>query len=128
MFTTVSSRGICLFLLLTAACSGVQTRPIPSSATLSAAELRGAGASNVYDAINLLRPQYFTSRGATSFINEPTRPIVVIVHRMILGGVDQLRNIDPREVRTVRRLNAAEVYYLTGQSAPSGGIEIVMGH
>jgi hypothetical protein len=114
-------------LVAVAACTSVQTRPAPSSATLSAAELRSAGASNVYDAINRLRPHYFMSRGATSFLNEPARPIVVIVHRMIVGGVEQLRNIDPREVRAVRRLNAAQVYQLTGHSAPSGGVEIVMG-
>jgi len=130
--STVSFRATrvfcCSLAVVVASCSAgtasVATAPQPTR--IDAAELRRASASNVYDAINQLRPAFFATRGGTSFLNEPPTPIVVIVDRVIRGGIAELRNFSPLAVRLVRRLNAAEVYQLTGQSAPSGGIELVL--
>jgi hypothetical protein len=92
---------------------------------IEATELRASGASNVYDAVSRLRPSFFATRGGTSFLNEPADKLVVIVGQTVEGGVAVLRDIDPRIVRTVRKLSASDVYQLTGRSAPDGGIQIL---
>ena len=94
---------------------------------ISAAELQATGASNAYDAILQIRPAFFASRGGTSFINEPPDAIVVIVDRRATGGVSELRNLSTAIIKSIKRLSAAEVFNLTGRSAPAGGIEVVMG-
>ena len=94
---------------------------------ISAEGLRGTNASNVYDAISRLRPAFFATRGSTSILAEPPEPIVVILNRSILGGVSELRNLESVNVRSVRRLTAAEVFSMTGHSASSGGIEVLIG-
>jgi hypothetical protein len=94
---------------------------------ISAEELRGSDASNVYDAIVRLRPAFFATRGSTSILAEPSEPIVVIINRSIRGGVNELRDIEASNVRSIRRLTAAEVFSITGRSAPSGGIEVLVG-
>jgi len=90
-------------------------------------ELDRANTSDLFDAIATLRPSYFSTRGSTSFRNEPDAPIVVILNGRIRGGVAELRGIAVALTRSVRRLSAAEVYQMTGLSAPSGGIEVVLG-
>ncbi|HEY9225583.1 MAG TPA: hypothetical protein VIP11_02975 [Gemmatimonadaceae bacterium] len=115
---------------MTAACVTTASRPETSATPMGmidGAELRASGAPNVYEAINRLRPAFFTTRGGTSFINEPAVPIVVVVNRLVSGGVEQLRDLDARVVRSVRRITAAEVFMITGRSAPAGGVEVVLG-
>jgi len=63
----------------------------------------------------------------TSFLNQPPQEIVVVVNRTIVGGINELHGISPSAVRSVRRLSAADVFHITGRSAPSGGIELVFG-
>ncbi len=94
---------------------------------ISAAELRGTAARNVYDAIQQLRPSFFATRGATSFLAEPASPIVVIVNQTVAGGLSELEHMQASGIRSIRRLNAAEVFNLTGRSAPAGGIEVLFG-
>jgi hypothetical protein len=94
---------------------------------INAAELRATGASNAYDAILQIRPAFFATRGGTSFINEPPDAIVVIVDRRATGGVSELRNLSTAIIKSIKRLSAAEVFNMTGRSAPAGGIEVVMG-
>jgi hypothetical protein len=103
------------------------TRPSRSATgVITGDEIRSTGASNLYDAISLARPTFFASRGATSVLNEPA-PFVVVMNRMVHGGVEQLRSLDARIVRSVRRLSAADVYQITGKASSSGGVEVMLG-
>jgi hypothetical protein len=104
-----------------------QRSPLVRPTVISAEELRGTDATNLYDAIVRLRPAFFATRGPTSILAEPSDPIVVIVNRSIRGGVRELRDIESSNVRSIRRLTAAEVFSITGRSAPSGGIEVLLG-
>jgi hypothetical protein len=120
-----------LVVTLLAFVSACAFTPTPNGATpatgpITAEELRSTGASNLYDAITLVRPTFFASRGATSILNEPM-PFVVVVNRMVRGGVEQLRSLDARVVRSVRRLSAADVYQITGKASSSGGVEVLLG-
>ena len=108
-----------------AASTRLRSAPVRPT-VISAEELRDTDASNVYDAIVRLRPAFFATRGSTSILAEPSEPIVVIVNRAIRGGVNELRDIESSNVRSIRRLTAAEVFSITGRSAPSGGIEVLV--
>jgi hypothetical protein len=97
----------------------------PTSSVITRDELQGTGAANVYEAIRRIRPAYFDSRGPSSIYNDPGGPIVVIANRHVIGGVDELREMDTAGLVCVRRLPAAEVSLLTGTAARSDGIELV---
>lgn len=116
-------------VFVVAACASAthQQRPPLAPNLITATELRATGTSNLYDAISQTRPAFFATRGGTSFLAEPANAIVVIVNRSVEGGLAELRRIDARLVRSVRRLSAPEVFQLTGKSAPSGGIEVLFG-
>lgn len=101
--------------------------PMPSPSLITAAEVRRTTASNLYDAIVQVRPDFFTSRGRTSLINEPENAMLVIVHRHAMGGLSELRNISVALTISVKRLSASDVYQITGLSAPAGGVEVVLG-
>ena len=98
-----------------------------TSSTITAAEIQRASASNLYDAILQLRPAYFASRGLTSLNNEPEHAIVIIIDGHVIGGISELRNIATAITKSVKRLSGADVYQMTGISAPAGGIEVVLG-
>jgi hypothetical protein len=126
------NRRVVLFATLaSSACALPPARPTtvaaaPSPTFITSEELRATGRSNLYDAITLARPTFFATRGATSILIEPAS-MVVIENRMIRGGVEQLRDVDARIVRSVRRLSAADVYQITGKATSSGGIEVLLG-
>jgi hypothetical protein len=98
-----------------------------NSSPIGTEELQAATASNLYDAINQVRPAFFTSRNHISLLNEPDDEILVIVDRHVLGGVSELREIATKITKSVKRLSAAEVFQMTGHAAPSGGVEVVLG-
>lgn len=105
----------------------VATATSSASSTITAAEIQRTTGSNLYDAIVQLRPRFFAVRGMTSLNNEPEHAIVVIVDGKVVGGVSELRGIAVAITKSVRRLSAADVYQMTGLSAPAGGIEVVLG-
>ena len=116
------------FSLLTACVASAPRQPTTRPTVISAAELRKTDATNVYDAIQRLRPAFFTTRGGTSFLAEPAEPILVILNQMVVtGGLAELQHIESASVRSIRRLSAAEVFNMTGRSAPAGGIEVLFG-
>ena len=122
------SVGLFALLFVGSACTATSRGVAPRTPSfVGASELQASGASNLYDAIARTRPAFFATRGATSILAEPSEGIVVIINRSVQGGLSELRMIDARIVRSIRRLNAAEVYSITGRSAPAGGIEVVLG-
>lgn len=121
-------------LLLTAAIGCVATStvrpeaaPMPLSSTITATEIQHTSASNLYDAILQLRAGFFMQRGSTSLLNEPDNALLVIIDRRAIGGLIELRHVPAALTGSVKRLTAAEVFYLTGLSAPSGGVEVALG-
>jgi hypothetical protein len=131
----MSQRRTVVFVMLSSlliACASSPTRDgvarlsSPSPNLITADELRATGLTDLYDAIAKARPAFFATRGTTSILNEPTA-FVVIMNRAVNGGLDQLRGLDARVVRSVRRLSASDVYQITGKAASSGGVEVVMG-
>lgn len=103
------------------------TSPSSNSSVITAAELQRASASDLYDAIVLVRPSFFAARGPASLLNEAAEPIVVIIDGQVIGGTSALHGVPTALTRSLRRLTAAEVFQRTGVTAPSGGIEVTLG-
>lgn len=95
------------------------------SSVITAAELQRTRASNLYDAVRRVRPGLFASRGPSSIYVGPPEAIVVIVNRHVIGGLDELRDMDATHLSCIRRLTAADVSALTGTFGSTVGIELV---
>ncbi len=86
------------------------------------AELLATKATNVYDALQQIRPDFFRSRGVSSIrLATPDLPAVYL-DRNALEGLESLRNIDVNLVQEVRRLTPSEATVRLGRDFPGGVI------
>lgn len=84
--------------------SGDGTQPQRSTSNvLSADELQSAGARNLYEAIERLRPRWLQVRGMRSFNTETD--IVVYQERTYLGTTEELRRMGTEGIYEVRYLD-----------------------
>ncbi|HEX9693276.1 MAG TPA: hypothetical protein VGA22_14375 [Gemmatimonadales bacterium] len=86
--------------------AGASGVPRSFSNVLTRAELDEAGARNLYDAIQRLRPRWLEVRGGIRSINVETE-IVVFQEQMYLGDVDELRRMGVDGVWEVRYLDGS---------------------
>ena len=75
-------------------------------------ELEATNATNLYDAISILRPGMLIGRG-------PRDKIVVVSNGMVLGGIDQLTTFTASGIKAVHRMSAADATFLYGSRIPS---------
>ncbi len=86
------------------------------------AELLATKATNLYDALQQIRPDYFRARGVSSIrLATPDLPAVYL-DRNALEGLESLRNIDVNLVQEVRRLTPSEATVRLGRDFPGGVI------
>ncbi|HJQ21635.1 MAG TPA: hypothetical protein VJ867_14905 [Gemmatimonadaceae bacterium] len=111
--------------LIACASSGTTAGAAPrrSSMTITGDEMVAAGVSNVYDAIQRLRPQWLTSsrmRGAGT-----SDELQVYIDMNRYGALESLRQLPIGGIAEARYLNAAEATnrYGTGHS---GGVILIM--
>ncbi len=109
--------------LLLACAPGATTGGAPVShnrAVVTPAELVATKATNLYDALKQIRPEFFTPRGVSSIrLATPDLP-TVYVDRNLLGDLESLRTIDVGIVREVRRLTPSEASIRVGRDFPGG--------
>ena len=92
---------------------------------VTAAELASTKATNLYDALHQLRPEYFTARGVSSIrLGTPDLPTVYL-DRTQLGDLESLRNIDIAIVKEVRRLTPREATIRLGTDSPGGALLVI---
>ena len=91
-------------------------------------ELLATRATNLYDALHQVRPEFFTARGVSSIrLSTPDLPMVYL-DRNRLGslndsdGQDGLRGIDINIVREVRHLTPRESAIILGTDSPGGAL------
>jgi hypothetical protein len=95
-----------------------------SRSLLTQAQLATTSTSNLYEAIEKLRPDWLTSRGPTSVTNaEPTVPSVYMNGTM-LGKVEYLRGMQVLDVTEVRYWDAGQASARFGMGHPRGVIEL----
>jgi hypothetical protein len=125
-----SGRSVALLLLsagLLAGCASARGHaPMAQSRSrLSRAELAATNASNLYDAIAKLRPEWLTSRGPTSVTNTSPTLADVYMNGTMLGGIDYLRQVSVLEVSEVRFWEAGAASARFGLGHPRGVIELI---
>lgn len=119
--------GLAAALMSPLGCAGVKAGANSSTAATTATviqrnELIAREFTNMFDAIQALRGNWLRPRGSDS-INNPST-IQVYLDNQRLGGVEQLRAINPRTVAQVRRFDGIEATSRWGMDHGAGVIMI----
>ena len=88
-------------------------------------EMIRVNASTVYEAVQKLKPGWFTSRGPTSVTDPSPTMVSVFMNGNEVGNVTYLRGLRPDDVEEVRRYDAGEAGVRFGMGHPRGVIEVV---
>ena len=89
--------------------------------TLVTADLEASQATNLYDIIRTMRPDWLTPRGGSS-----GDPVAVYLDHNRLGGVDVLRTMSVAGVAQIRYLDAAAAHGRFGMDHRGGAIVVMM--
>ena len=79
----------------------------PSRNQLTRDQLAAANTTNLYDAINKVRPEWLSSRGPTSVTNSTPTSVDVFMNGSMLGKAESLKDIGVLDVSEVRYWDAA---------------------
>jgi hypothetical protein len=103
-----------------------RTAPRSDPNLITAEEIAAANASNLFDAVNQLRPDWM-GRGAPTALRGPSVQggIVVYVDRVREGGTEALRSIPLGLVESVRFLSASQAQGEFGLDNLQGAIQVV---
>lgn len=102
------------------------TQPANTSSrnTLTQQQLSATNANSLYDAIEKLRPEWLTSRGATSVTNAAPTLASVYMNGTMLGKTDYLRDMRVLDVTEVRYWDAGQASARFGMGHPRGVVEL----
>ena len=92
---------------------------------ITAEELATANASNLYDAIRQLRPQWLQGGAPTTFRSASEYPILVYMDRIRFGEPTMLRSVPVTLPLSVRWLSASEAQAEFGVGNLQGAIQVV---
>jgi len=93
---------------------------------ITSEELQGVSASNLFDAIRALRPQWMSSRSPTTLRPQAEGNIVVYMDRVRYGELEMLRQIPLGDVESVRYYSPSEAEGQFGLGHLQGAIQIVI--
>jgi hypothetical protein len=100
------ARRAVLLAMLAVGCASAASRSGQSANLLTREEVMAANVSNLYDAVQRLRPRWLNVRGARS-LSQLSTEIVVYQDLTHLGGVDVLRQLSPEMISRLRYLDGA---------------------
>jgi hypothetical protein len=80
----------------------------PSRDLITQEELQNVGTTNLYEAVQRLRPQWISGANRTSAISGGGTEVVVYQGATNLGGLDALRQIAPGYVASLRWLDGSQ--------------------
>ena len=127
-----SRRVLATAMVALAACAsggGTSTaRQNPS--VISTEEIAASSASNAYEVIQRLRPNFLRTRGAVHGTPGAANAVemvdlVVYLNENRLGGSDQLRQVSTTDIREIRYFNSSEATTKWGTGHSAGAIQIV---
>lgn len=84
------------------------------SGPITAEELQESGASNLYDAVQRLRPRWLRSRGDRSMTGSVPTELRVFFNGSHLGRVEELQRMYPDGISRIEYLGASEADVLPG--------------
>jgi hypothetical protein len=116
-----------MMVLATACTSAAMTRPSSRSRdVLAADEIEHSNVGTLHEAIQLLRPHFFFSRGRTSLRAASNQVPVVLINSVPQPSLESLRAIAARDVQYVRFLSAPDATTRFGTGYMAGAIEVVL--
>lgn len=118
------------FLLLVAtialACAPASGRgPVRNQNYIAGEELAATNYSNLYDAIQALRPNFLRSRGRNSFDPDQSEHPVVYLDGQRFGELAILKSMSPHRVLAIRSLSGPDATTKYGTNNTSGVIEVL---
>ena len=92
---------------------------------ITSEELVPLQASNAYDAVRRLRPNFLTSRGLTTLRGTDTGYPKVYLDRVLFGDINSLKNLSVNGIREIHYYNGPEAAGRFGLDNVSGAIEVI---
>jgi hypothetical protein len=105
--------------------SGRMATPRHDANIISAEELAGVNASNLYDAIRLLRTEWLRRSAPTTLLPGAEYAIAVYLDRVRFGDLESLRQLPVSAAVRVRYYSASEAQSEFGVSNLQGAIQVV---
>ena len=102
-----------------------RTAPRHDPNIISSEELQGVSASNLFDVIRTLRPQWLSNRSPTMLRPQAEGNIVVYMDRIRFGELETLRQIPPGDAVSVRYYGPTEAEGQFGAGHLHGAIQII---
>jgi hypothetical protein len=109
--------------LASGACASSGGSTGSSSGAITGEQLMATNQSNLYQALQSIRPQWLRSRGSAS-VSAPTQ-VMLFVNEAPYGTVNDLSSIPIDAVMDIRFLNASEAGARYGTAAGAGGLLLV---
>ena len=94
-----------------------------TSTLIIRAELERSTSPDLWEAVNLLRPRWLQLQRGASF-SAPQQYAQVVINGTPSGQLDELRQLFPENVDTLRYLSAADATTRYGTGYPGGVIEV----
>lgn len=115
-----------LFLVSTLSCSTTKETNLPNKHRdpnyIHADEVKLSEASNAYDLIRRLRPNWLRGRGTKSLKSPEKSYPIVYVDEQRHGDIDSLRNIPVEHILEIQFLNASDAAFQFGLDHTGGAI------
>ena len=105
--------------------SGRMAPPRHDANIISAEELAGVNASNLYDAIRLLRTEWLRRSAPTTLLPGAEYAVAVYLDRVRFGDLESLRQLPVSSAVRVRYYSASEAQSEFGVSNLQGAIQVV---
>ena len=93
---------------------------------ITAAQMLEVNASDVFDAVQKLEPDWLTSRGTVSMTDGSPAVASVFLSGSQMGTVEYLRTLRPDDVDEVRYYEAGEASARFGMGHPRGVIDVIV--
>jgi hypothetical protein len=88
-------------------------------------EILASQASNAYDAVSRLRPNFLNSHGPTTIHGPDTGYPKVYLDHILLGDLSSLKTLNPVGIREIHYYNGPEASSRFGLDNVSGAIEVI---
>lgn len=121
-FGAVVVTGLLLFAM--PACAATPGGSGGSSDTITRQQMLEVNASDVYEAVQKLRPSWLTSRGPTSLTDSSPSVVSVFLNGNHVGDSEFLHNLRPDDIDRLRYYEAGEASARFGMGHPRGVIEV----
>ncbi|MEA2761170.1 MAG: hypothetical protein QOD47_454 [Gemmatimonadaceae bacterium] len=115
-----------LVTALSVSCAPPTTeRASRDSNVITSAELQASQATNAYDAVRRLRPNFLNSRGPTSLNGAGAGYARVYMDRVLFGDLNSLKTLSVNGIREIHYYNGPDASGRFGLDNVSGAIEVI---